>query len=72
VYIGWCRITVAQSTAARFCSTCPAVKWYQLMSIGSGSPVGHSTNGSEGVTSAIIAARCGGCSTAVSHWIRPL
>ena len=36
--------------------------------MGIGTPVGHSTNGSEGVTMATIAARCGGCSTAASHW----
>src|ERR671924_155663 len=42
------------------------------MSAGRGWPVGHSTNGSDGEASTIMAARCGGCWTAVSHWIAPL
>ena len=41
------------------------------MCMGVGSPVGISTNGSLGVTEQIIARSAGGCSSAVSHWIRP-
>src|SRR5919202_747593 len=42
------------------------------MSAGRGWPVGHSTNGSDGEARTIMAARCGGCWTAASHWIAPL
>ena len=42
------------------------------MSGGMGTPVGNSTKGSDGEVIAIMAARCGGRRTAVSHWIFPL
>jgi hypothetical protein len=70
VSIGRCRYTAIQSTSSVYCGIRPSVSRNQLMSIGVGSPVGHSTNGSLGVTMQTIARSAGGRSSAVSHWIR--
>ncbi len=40
--------------------------------MGIGTPVGHSTKGSDGVTIATMAVRWGGCSSAASHWFLPV
>ena len=53
------------------CGIRPSVSRYQLMCIGVGRPVGHSTNGSLGVTMHTIARSAGGRSSAASHWMRP-
>ncbi len=67
---GRCRYTAIQSTSSRYWGIRASVSRYQLMCMGVGSPVGHSTNGSLGVTTHTMARSAGGCSSAVSHWIR--
>ena len=66
---GRCQAISGQSTPSTYCMTRPSSIRSQQIFHGVCNPVGLSSNGSDGGTYTIIAVRCGGCSSAVSHWL---
>ncbi len=68
---GRCAYTFIQSVSPVYCMARPSVIRNQCTCMGSGTPVGHSTNGSLGVTRHTMALRAAGRCSAVSHWMRP-